>query len=83
MDTRMTINTWYLKHQGIKQMKSKEIIEVGFMPKTMDSGPHLADGKKHQSNTVFSTDRLSPCICAGIGVKDFLFIITREGKHNE
>ena len=45
-------------------MKSKEIIEVGFMPKTMDSGPHLADGKKApEQYSVFNRWVISMYMC--------------------
>lgn len=37
-----------------------EIIQLGFIPKTENGG----DGKKHQSNIVYSIDGVSPTVCA-------------------
>lgn len=47
----------------------KNIVELGFIPKKVGGG-------KHQSNIVYSIMGLAPTICASIGDKYYMNIIT-------
>lgn len=60
-----------------EKMNTNRIIQLGYIPKTENGG----DGKKHESNIVYSIRGISPCVAASFSIKQPpTMIIIRRNK---